>query len=672
MIDPSKPNFGGTPVAPWRPRLEYAAADPAQAPIVTVVTPFRDAGSLVLETAESLRRQSLQAWEWVVVDDGSRDADALALLALAAERDRRLRVITRRVQQGRSRALNTGFLAARTPWIQVLEAGDLLEPTALEKSLWALLSHEEWSYAGSWSIERGERDELDSAECAGSGLLSRAPAPLRALVRREAFLHAGGWDASLDEGCEDWDFWLRCADRGLSGGTVPEVLVWRRSAPPAEIRTIQLETFRSALPQRYPRLFTSGLPERPRPARGAEREDAPVWNRLAPHSKRMLVILTSLATEGAAALLIDLLPLLQRQGWQIAVVSREAASADAAGTWARIGADLHVLDRFLRPADQPRYVRYLAESRRPAWVLRGPGAFAAAVTAYLHSRCAEPRYAELCHLDPDEPDLALGAASPDAPADLRLGSDRADVTLVPTVDTTVWKPRDAPRQWMRPLWGAAPGDLVVLFAGRLGPLTRADVLAETILVLAQRGAPVRAVIAASGPGLPVVREKLSASALGDRVRFLEPQSPGQLLRVFSAADLFFAPTCGGTAIMVLRAMACGLPVATAAAGGHGRIVDTECGICVAPADAAGEVRAYADALEQLARDPERRLAMGRAARQRVIGHFGLDALALPALTCFKAGESPPPREPEGSVEVFRSTVARCEAAREGAGLDALA
>ena len=80
----------------------------------------------------------------------------------------------------------------------------------------------------------------------------------------------------------------------------------------------------------------------------------------------------------------------------------------------------------------------------------------------------------------------------------------------------------------------------------------------------------------------------------------------------------------------------------------------------------------ADVDRSTARDPERRLAMGHAARQRVIGHFGLDALALPVLTCFTAGERTPPREPEGGVDSFRTAVARCEAAREDAGFDALA
>jgi hypothetical protein len=50
-----------------------------------------------------------------------------------------------------------------------------------------------------------------------------------ALVRRECFEAAGGFDESMREGYEDWDLWLRFIERGWRAARVREPLfIWRR------------------------------------------------------------------------------------------------------------------------------------------------------------------------------------------------------------------------------------------------------------------------------------------------------------------------------------------------------------------------------------------------------------------------------------------------------------
>ena len=38
----------------------------------------------------------------------------------------------------------------------------------------------------------------------------------------------GGYDESMREGCEDWDFWLRLVEAGWQGTIIPEVLFYYR------------------------------------------------------------------------------------------------------------------------------------------------------------------------------------------------------------------------------------------------------------------------------------------------------------------------------------------------------------------------------------------------------------------------------------------------------------
>lgn len=86
-----------------------------------------------------------------------------------------------------------------------------------------------------------------------------------------------------------------------------------------------------------------------------------------------------------------------------------------------------------------------------------------------------------------------------------------------------------------------------------------------------------------------------------------------LREAYWSADLLFLPLIDATANnAVLEAMACSLAVISTDVGGVREAVGGEAGLLVPPSNA----RALADAVINLARDPERRAAMGRAGRER--------------------------------------------------------
>jgi hypothetical protein len=68
-MDERKPDYSNTPASGRRPHFGYAPLDPDAPPAVSLVTPFFNTGPIFNETAESVFRQSLQQWEWIIVDD---------------------------------------------------------------------------------------------------------------------------------------------------------------------------------------------------------------------------------------------------------------------------------------------------------------------------------------------------------------------------------------------------------------------------------------------------------------------------------------------------------------------------------------------------------------------------------------------------------------------------
>ena len=112
--------------------------------------------------------------------------------------------------------------------------------------------------------------------------------------------------------------------------------------------------------------------------------------------------------------------------------------------------------------------------------------------------------------------------------------------------------------------------------------------------------------------------------LGDRVRFAGWRyGPADMPDVFRALSVLALPSKEPEpfGLVLLEAMACGVPVVATDHGGPSEIcVAGETGLLVPPGDSG----ALAEALSSLLRDPARAEALGRAGRERWEREFGLD------------------------------------------------
>lgn len=301
MIDPSNPDFQNTPVSPRRPRFAYVPADPQATPHVTIITPFYNTGPVFHETAQSVLQQSFQEWEWLIINDASTDPQALKVLNGYRDRDPRIRVIDHPTNRGPSAARNTGFRVARTDYLVQIDSDDLLEPSAIEKWLWYLLSHPEYGFVKGYSVGFQACQYLWSRGFhEGRAMLEENLVTTMVMIRRHVHHQAGGYDEDNWDGLEDWDFWLRCANAGFWGGMVPEYHDWYRRRPTHTDRWSNFDggqrcrDFQSKLRRRYPRLWANGFPDIARRGPRALQpvpEALPCSNRLAKDKPRLLMLL---------------------------------------------------------------------------------------------------------------------------------------------------------------------------------------------------------------------------------------------------------------------------------------------------------------------------------------------------------------------------------------------
>jgi glycosyltransferase involved in cell wall biosynthesis len=91
-------------------------------PAVSVVLPVRDGAATIARAIGSIRGQTWENWELLVIDDGSSD-DTRKMVDKAAGEDCRVKVIAR-AREGIVAALNAGLAAARGEFIARMDADD--------------------------------------------------------------------------------------------------------------------------------------------------------------------------------------------------------------------------------------------------------------------------------------------------------------------------------------------------------------------------------------------------------------------------------------------------------------------------------------------------------------------------------------------------------------------
>jgi SAM-dependent methyltransferase len=188
-------------------------------PLVSVIMIFLNAEPFIEEAIESVLAQSYDAWELLLVDDGSSDGSTDAALRCAGQHPGKARYLEHagHANLGMSASRNLGIREAKGEYIAFLDADDAWMPEKLKEQVAILNSHPEaamvYGATQYWYSWTGNSEDAHRDFAQGLGVrpdtLVKPPALVSTLLRnqvatttgslarRESLLAVGGYEESF-------------------------------------------------------------------------------------------------------------------------------------------------------------------------------------------------------------------------------------------------------------------------------------------------------------------------------------------------------------------------------------------------------------------------------------------------------------------------------------------
>lgn len=194
---------------------------PQSTPEVSVVLPVYNNASTIERSIDSIRKQTVQDIEIIVIDDGSTD-DTCSIVREVEKKDPRVQVLANEWNRGLPYTLNLGLERCIAPYVARQDADDVSAPDRLriqsefleEQELCSVVGSAAWvSHSTSGQVKYYDYSHLDGLYplCMWLGLGSFPHTS--AMFRRSLATKVGGYRRVLRRK-QDVDLWLRLSRFG--------------------------------------------------------------------------------------------------------------------------------------------------------------------------------------------------------------------------------------------------------------------------------------------------------------------------------------------------------------------------------------------------------------------------------------------------------------------------
>jgi len=202
-------------------------------PLVSVIMPAFNCAKYIGEAIESILSQTFTDFEFIIIDDGSKDETHNLLLGYV-EKDTRIRLIRNEKNLGIATSFNKGLRIAKGKYIARMDADDISMPSRFEQQIAFLFKHPSVGVLGTTAKVINEHGETmdryfvpaDHSMIAWALPFGHDFANPTVMIRAKVIKKAGGYFAETSI-AEDVELWIKLAETTRFANIQKDLLIYR-------------------------------------------------------------------------------------------------------------------------------------------------------------------------------------------------------------------------------------------------------------------------------------------------------------------------------------------------------------------------------------------------------------------------------------------------------------
>ncbi len=570
--------------------------------VISIITPFYNGGKTLMETTNTVLSQTYPFFEWIIVDDGSKDEESLKKLKEVEKLDDRIKVYHKE-NGGPSIARDFGIekSSKASKYIFFLDCDDMLENNMLECLYWTLETHPDASFAYTAMTNFGDEEFIWERYLTVDIEKKENVICISSMIKKEDLLEVGCFGIKEKAMYEDWNLWLKLLAKGKKPIRINAPLFWYRKTYAGEFSRAK-ENHEKAMKfiNESSSLIKDDVEIIQFPRQGDKFSKINfLTNMILPkyqkdNKKSLLFILPWMIIGGADLFNLELIKRLNKDKYNIIVLTTIPNENHLRQEFYEACNECYDLSSFLDRKDYIQFIDYIINSRNIDIVFNSNTSYGYALLPYIKSKYKNVSIIDYIHsVDLKDPRGGFGRYTKDFDScidktyacnkftteQLQRDFNKQNVsTIYIGTDHVRFDNTRINKQELRNKYNIAANKIVITMVARLSEEKRPELFVEIANGLLKTNKDLHFIIGGNGPLFSKVKKLVKKYKIEKNFTLLGWIDSSKSEEIYGISDITInCSSLEGLALTSYESLSMGVPIVSSSVGGQTELIDNNVG-----------------------------------------------------------------------------------------------